>query len=376
MDKYTERRDRALESAGQKISLWAKMTDSYLKIGRDYIENCIGSMRTILAVAGPLHIQGQGEQIVCLRTTEQHLVAGINKGCKLIRELGGAVVTNFEQVGMTRAPAFRVDVEGADEQVLDFLNSQKEFIQAEISKDSRFTKLMRFDHKIEEENGKKYLFIKFFCDTGDAMGMNMTTRASSMIARMLEERFDVTLIAESSNWESDKKPSQTLIETGRGYRGAAQITIPNATLDRIGITKEALFEFYNVKLKIGSRLAGMFGSNLHIGNMVSAIYGATEQDAPHVVGASLGTTTVEDAGEAGVTLKVFLPAIECGTVGGGANLPYAKKNLRRMGLTPDPDNPGLSKEKFAKIILCTSLAGELAMIIAQTKGELASTHSK
>ncbi len=331
-------------------------------------ENCIGAVAVPVGLAGPITFNGN-IFFAPLATTEACLVASVNRGCKALGEI--RVKSDF--VGITRSPVFKVKDPKDAEFYLQKLTKLELRMQEIVSKTSRFTKIIKFEVEIVEE----YLYIKFYFETGDAMGMNMITIATNAIStELLEDELDAKLIAVSSNFCSDKKISLKNIEKGRGFRVYAEANISESVLNDILKTDSArMIEAYLAKIVIGSDLADSISHNSHIANVVSALFLATGQDAAHIPESSLGETKVEKI-EDGIKISVFLPTVICGTIGGGTRLPFQHEALILTGINLADPNVGNSKKSFAELVGAVALAGELSLLSSISENSLADAHKK
>ena len=124
---------------------------------------------------------------------------------------------------------------------------------------------------------------------------------------------------------------------------------------------------------LGSARAGSLGFNAHVANVVAAMYIACGQDAAHVVEGSSGITSAE-LQDGDVYVAVTLPALQVGTVGGGTGLDTQKECLSLLGVAGGGDPPGANAKKFAEIIACGVLAGELSLLGALGARHLARAH--
>jgi hydroxymethylglutaryl-CoA reductase (NADPH) len=104
-----------------------------------------------------------------------------------------------------------------------------------------------------------------------------------------------------------------------------------------------------------------------------AVYLATGQDVANIVEASQGVTFADMSGD-DLYFSVNLPNIIVGTVGNGKALPFAVKNLERMGC--DAADPRSAK-RLAALISSTVLCSELSLMAALgNQNELMKTHLK
>jgi hydroxymethylglutaryl-CoA reductase (NADPH) len=382
-------------------------SQQYNDIAQKNCENIIGAIEIPVGLAGPLLLDGQyakGEFCIPLATTEGCLVASINRGIKALRSnvtvdihchvshpntkpnaaksllpnnmINTSLIIHVERVGITRSPVFEASSVSEANDFAIWLQDPIRGVEMQeiISEQSRYLELMSFEVAVVD----KEIFILFRFDPKDAMGMNMVTSA---VAHLVKYYFaihfpNVVCLAVSSNWCSDKKPSRLSQDGGRGIRGEAKAFISHEVLETVLKTNaKALLKVYKSKLQTGSKLAGIYGQNSHIANIVAALFLATGQDPAHVVEGSLSTTQLE-IHEEGVEISLVMPSIVCGTIGGGTHLPTPKNGLAMLGLMPDVDNPGHSSLAFAEIIMATVLAGELSLLAALSAGHLARAHDQ
>jgi len=333
------------------------------------IENMIGATQIPLGFAGPVVINGdhaKGEFLVPLATTEGALIASIMRGMSVINDGGGARVKIFQD-GMTRAPVFRTD--GIDHcvKVIEWIEANKEHLSTVIGKTTRYGKLS----SIESYPAGRNLYIRFSYETGDAMGMNMTTIATEAVCKEIEKHTGAIMVSVSGNMCSDKKAAAINMIKGRGKSVIAEALIPKDIVEkRLRTSTEAIVETHIRKNLVGSSLSVTLGANAHAANMIAALYIATGQDPAQVVSGSMTTTTCENI-DGDLYIAVRMPSVEVGTIGGGTKLPSQSEALSMMGCLGE----GKAK-KLAEIVAVTVLAGELSTISAQAAGHLGKAHQE
>lgn len=353
------------------IDLSALETDSEVleKAKGRSIEQAVGVVSVPLGIAGPLIIKGsiaKGKYFVPLATTEGALVASINRGCKAI-SLSGGVVAHVDDVGITRAPVFRVSGIKQALKLLDWINRSRKKFNKIAEETSDHLELLDITAKLVG----KSLFVRFVFDSGEAMGMNMATIATDRIVKFMEKEKKVKCISLTGNFCVDKKPSGINFLYGRGKQVWAEVKIRSSILKKVLKTdNEKLVEVGQRKLMLGSAISGSLAFNAQYANVVAGIFLATGQDVAHVVEASLGITTVEKDGESAY-FSVFLPDLVLGTVGGGTHLPTQKAALGILGLGSGESGEA---KKFAEIVAGAVLAGEISLIASLAEGSLASAH--
>jgi len=374
-NKAAEERRKYLERVtGVKLENIGKtVIDLNTVVGRN-IENVIGAVQIPVGVAGPLLVRGDyanGYFYIPLATTEGALVASVNRGAKLVTESGGARAKVLKD-GMARAPLFRLP---SLVDAVEFVNWVLQNFD-EVKKVAESTTRHGRLKEIQPFIVGNYVWLRLVFSTGDAMGMNMVTIASDAVAKYLQEKFpNAQLIALSGNMCVDKKPNAVNFLLGRGKTVVAEAVIKREVLERLGVTPEAVHEVNVRKNLMGSALAHSYGFNAHFANIIAALFIATGQDVAQVVESSMGITTTEPR-EEGLYISVFLPSLEVGTVGGGTGLPTQREALALLGVAGPGDPPGTNALKFAEIVAAAVLAGELNLLVALARNELAAAHQR
>ena len=374
-NKAAEARRQYLEkTVGVRLENIGKtIIDLNTVVGRN-IENVIGAVQIPVGVAGPLLVRGDyanGYFYVPLATTEGALVASVNRGAKFVTESGGVRVKVLKD-GMARAPLFRLPSLVDAVEFVEWVTQHFDELKKAAESTTRHGRLKEVQPFIVGN----YVWLRLVFSTGDAMGMNMATIASEAVAKYVQQHFPkARLVALSGNMCVDKKANAVNFLLGRGKTVTAEAVVKREVLERLGITAEEVHEVNVRKNLIGSALAHSYGFNAHFANIVAAIFIATGQDVAQVVESSMGITSTEPRDE-GLYISVFLPSLEVGTVGGGTGLPTQREALALLGVAGSGNPPGTNALKFAEIIAAAVLAGELNLLIALARNELASAHQR
>lgn len=326
-------------------------------------ENLIGATAFPLGVAGPLLIDSN-DYFIPLATTEGALVASVSRGCKAINLFGGAV-TYFEEVGATRGPVFVTT--GLKESMFfkKWLEENFNLLKIEAENTSTHLKLKKLGTRIVGTD----VFVRFYFDTSDAMGMNMATIATTAISRLIEKKTKVRCLAISGNFCIDKKPSWLNFVSGRGKRVWAEVILKKEVVNEVlKTTPERFFDVWLSKCMLGSAMSGSLGFNAHFANIVAAFFAATGQDIAHVVEGSMGITTAKILKNNDLYVSVYLPAVMIGTVGGGTKLKIKQEALSIIGAE--------NSIELAKVLSGAVLAGEISLLASLAEGTLAKTHQK
>ena len=372
------RRQAVAELTGAHLEKVGEYTLDADRASRRHCENFIGATQVPLGVTGPLRVRGRwvdaNEVIyVPMATTEGALVASVNRGCRAIRDAGGAV-TRVEDVGITRAPAFRTEGIEETQRFLGWIRDHEEEIRQVCEATSGYLKLM----EIRPQTLGSSIYLRFRFETGDAMGMNMATIACDRAVRdLIEPATGIPCVALSGNYCVDKKPSAINFLEGRGKKIYAEVELSSEILaEALKTDAASLVEVQYRKNLMGSIAAGSMGYNAHFANVLAAVFLATGQDIAQVVEGAMGVTSVEHRGPDGVFASVYLPDVPLGVVGGGTALGTQKAALSMLGVSPRADQPGAGAERLAEILGATVLAGEISLLAAFTSGDLASAHER
>jgi len=335
---------------------------------RGNIENFIGTVQVPLGVAGPLRLNGehaQGDFYVPLATTEGTLVASYNRGMRVITECGGARTTVVRH-SMQRAPVF---VLGDALQARDFGEWLDRNIDAIRTAAEATTSIGKLTH-IEQYPIANMLYTRFCFTTGDAAGQNMTGKAAFAACEWIREQHpqhpEYHL---SGGLDTDKKHSAINTIQTRGKRVIAEFTLQREVArDMLRIDTEALFRYRQIAMA-GTQQAGAVYSGAHAANGIAALFIATGQDEANVAESHAGITYGQLLENGDYYWAVTLPALICGTYGGGTGLPAQRECLEMLGCY------GAGKaDKFAEIAAAVVLAGDISLTSAVLSGEWVSSH--
>ena len=374
----TVRRRAVVQMTGANLETVGRHGLDAARASQRHCENFIGAIQVPLGVTGPLKIRGRWVRedetlYVPMATTEGALVASVNRGCRAIRDAGGAV-TRVEDVGITRAPVFRTSGIEETQGFLDWVRENEDEIRRVCEATSGHLRLT--DIKAQTFGSSVYLRFRF--STGDAMGMNMATIACDRAVRdLIEPQTGIPCVALSGNYCVDKKPSAVNFLEGRGKKIYAEVNLDADILAQaLKTNASSLVEVQYRKNLMGSIAAGSMGYNAHFANVLAAVFTATGQDVAQVVEGAMGVTAIEPWGADGVFASVYLPDVPLGVVGGGTALGPQKEALSMLGVAPRPEDPGAGAKRFAEILGATVLAGELSLLSAFTSGDLAGAHER
>lgn len=341
--------------------------DSMTVMGQAAGRNCeqiVGVTSVPTGIVGPLRIDGKDIHIP-LATTEGALVASVQRGSKATLD---GITTQVDRVGTTRSLVFSVEGIEKGQVLVGWVNQHQTDLKKVAEASSTHLRLL----KIESQWLGKQVYIKFWFDTGEAMGMNMVTIACQKIADLIGQETGAKTVSLSSNGCVDKKPAFENFR-GRGHIVRAEAVIRNQVCEEVlHVSPRDICEVVEHKQWLGSMLSGSMGFNAHYANMVAALYLATGQDMAHVVEGSLGITTAHEENN-DLYFSVYLPAVMVGSVGGGTHLPSQQTTLSVMGL--GTGQPG-ERDRLAAFVGATVLCGELSLTAALASGSLADAHRR
>lgn len=272
------------KSIGEKGATLDKCKLPYLYYDFDRVlgaccENVVGYLPLPLGIAGPLVIDGE-KFYIPMATTEGVLVASTSRGCKAINSGGGATTVLLDD-GMTRGPCVTFPTlkeAGAAKNWLDSEDGQQTMKEA-FDSTSRFARLK----SIKTALAGTYLYIRFKCTTGDAMGMNMISKGVEHALHVMTTECgfeNMQIVSVSGNYCTDKKPAAINWIEGRGKSVVAEAIIPGDVVKNVlKCDVDGLVELNISKNLVGSAMAGSVGGfNAHAANIVTAIFLATGQD--------------------------------------------------------------------------------------------------
>lgn len=363
-----EMRSRFLENqVGVQLNKLSDYTvDPQLTKGN--IENIIGFTQVPTGVIGPLKINGAyaaGDFYVPLSTTEGALVSSFNRGARVVSLSGGANVAIVRDQ-IQRAPFFELENLFKASEFVIWIEEHFSDLQRVAASTTNNGRLLSFDPFIQG----KIVFLRFNFSTGDAMGMNMITKASQEVCEYIASHFPVIRYSLESNMAVDKKPAFINSIMGRGKTVTAEVILKEQLISRYLHTTARDIENAYHKQILGGLLAGAIGANGHCANGIAALFLACGQDLANISESCVGYSYVE-ALNGDLYVSVNFPSLVVGTVGGGVSLPTQRECLELLGCF----GSGKSR-KFAEIVTATALAGEISLAASIVAGDFASAHEK
>ena len=327
------------------------------------IENHVGFLPLPMSIAAPLVIHGdyaRGEFIVPLCTVETALTLSMNRGLLAMSMAGGCRTIHLKQE-LNCSPAFCLPTITEIGSFLDWINDHADSILVTAESTTRHGRLLRVDPTPIQQ----WVVLDFVYDTGNAAGQNLVTVATEAACRYIQQETGFHYYLESS-FSSDKKPSHRNLLNGRGHSVTVEFSLPGQILNSLGVRQETILDFQQLAMT-SSQAIGMPGNHLHLASALSALYLATGQDAACVAENAVSYSHALPDGGDGLLLRMTLPSLTVGTVGGGTQLPAQRRNLELLGCGTGSHDA----RKLAEIIAAAAAALELSSLVAVVSGKLA-----
>ena len=226
----------------------------------------------------------------------------------------------------------------------------------------------------------QHLNLTFDYETGEATGQNMVSICTNTVClwiaqQIMDELPDVKLewFIEENVLSGEKRNSSLNAIFGRGVSVIAEASIPERVLQSVlKVNSAAAYEMFDPYRERCLRSGSGSTQIGNVANVIAATYAALGQDLGSVGESSQSFLNVKvrtDA-EGGIDVKLNMPCITVGTIGGGTGLPTQQQCLKLMGCTGPKSN-----FKLAEIIASVCLAGDLSLMAAIGSGQHASAHA-
>jgi hydroxymethylglutaryl-CoA reductase (NADPH) len=335
------------------------------------IENFIGFAQVPIGLAGPLLLhgsRGKSKHWIPMATTEGALVASYNRGIKACSAAGGiSAMTIANQV--QRSPYFEFETLHEAMAFGKWIKSLQPIITAEVSKASRFAKLLNIE--INQEGNA--LHITFSYETGAAAGQNMVTLVTDQILRQILEQapHQPKVYYIEGNMSGDKKANVKSLSKIRGRKVVAEVIVPQQIIkDVLKSSAENIAKYWQTGT-LGGVQMGTLGNLGHATNALTAIFIACGQDVACIAEAAVGTSRAEVNENGDLYAALTLPGLIVGVIGGGTGLPTQKEALELMNCSTPKD-----VNTFAEICCAVALAGELSIAAAVSEQHFTSAHKR
>lgn len=333
------------------------------------IENCIGTVKVPVGIAGPIRVRGtyaKGDFFLPMATTEAALVASYHRGSVLISKAGGCSAMLMSE-GVTRSPGFAFKTIANLAIFSHWVLLNKECLSDVAKQTSNYCRLI--DIRIAAEGNHLYLLCDF--TTGDAAGQNMVTIATQAICEYIINNTPVQpeYWFVEANCSGDKKSTAQSYTNVRGKKVSVEVNIPEKLVKRfLHTTPQRMVDCWRMSA-LGGVMSGTMGVQGHYANSLAAMFIACGQDAACVAEAAVGITRFEIRDDGALYCAVTLPNLIVGTVGGGTKLPSQKACLEIMNLPKEN-----RARSFAEICAAAALAGEISIIGSLAAGDFTSAH--
>ncbi|WP_246794811.1 hydroxymethylglutaryl-CoA reductase [Burkholderia perseverans] len=346
---------------------------------RGTCENFTGFVGIPLGIAGPLRINGsraRGDFVVPLATTEGALVASFSRGMNLITESGGCTTTLLDNAQPAEArPVYRflgdaltkvsaIVLRSADQAgAFDaWLREHAAEVVAAANATSSHARLLELTPLLQGD----LVGLAFTYETGNAMGLNMATKANEAACRYIAEHCAALVEGYLNTLGGDKR---FVADQAKGRYVSASVRIPATLIEaRLRTTPARMRRFLQACNTLLAQ-RGATAPNIHVANALSALFIACGQDPAFVTVSFKNACTSFDVHENGDLLAaVTLPNLIVGVVGGGTRLPAQRECLRMLGCDDDA-------RKLAEIAAAVALAGEVSVAGAVSAGEFTRAHT-
>ncbi len=338
------------------------------ELTRGNIESIIGFSQVPVGIIGPLKVNGQhasGDFYIPMSTTEGALISSYNRGARAVSLSGGANVL-VSKDNIQRAPYFVLEDVFQAGEFIEWLAVNYDHLKKVAESTTTHGQLLGYNPYIQG----RIVYVRFSFHSGDAMGMNMITRATQEICRYISQHFPLQGFAIESNMAVDKKPAHINTILGRGKTVTAEVLFKKRVISRFLRTTAQKINLAYHRQVTGAQIAGTFGSNGHVANGIAALFLACGQDMANVSESCNGYIYTEDVdGDLYVSLQI--PSMVIGTVGGGVSLPTQRECLEIIGCH------GEGKVlRFAEIVAATLIAGEISLAASIVAGDFVTAHEK
>jgi hydroxymethylglutaryl-CoA reductase (NADPH) len=342
-------------------------------------ENVVGFVGVPLGLAGPLKIQGvhaRGDFIVPLATTEGALVASFSRGMTLISNSGGCTTTLLENAlpspdrpayrflgdALTKVSAIVLHSADCAHEFDAWLRTRMNEIVAAANATSQHARLLEVSPLFQGD----LVGLAFTYETGNAMGLNMATKANEAACRYIASECPKLVDYYFNTLGGDKR---YVADQAKGRYVSASVRIPHALVEQRLRTTPARMQRFLQACNTLLAQRGSTAPNIHVANALTALFIACGQDPAFVTVSFKNACTSFDVLENGDLLaSVTLPNLIVGVIGGGTRLPVQRECLQMLGCEDDA-------RKFAEIAAAVALAGEISVAGAVSAGEFTRAHT-
>jgi hydroxymethylglutaryl-CoA reductase (NADPH) len=370
--------DLAPESVATRRALWEAAADEAAPhvFGapvapadvRGNVENFVGFAQVPVGMAGPLLVDtgaGRREVYVPMATNEGALVASHARGARLLRAAGGARARVIAE-GLTQNPVLvYVDAAAAQAAAGTARASFEELVEI-AARHTRHGQLVDMRTHVL---GRR-LVVSFVFTTGDAIGINMASRAADDCSAELARRTDAEARYVHGQDVEKRANARALLE-GRGRSVVCDARVPRAALAEIARTTPEAMVACLRSYAVGYAHLGTQNWLVQAANGLAAVMLACGQDVAYLTECATGLLDFDVDAAGDLYASVTLPSLLVGTVGGGSQKGTARECLALLGC----QGPG-SARTFAEILAAVVLAGDLSLMAAFTTHEFVAAHEQ
>lgn len=369
---YKKLRSQGLEVLGLITS------DDFFPVYNRCCENVLGYKKVPLGISNRPIIINSSTFWIPLCTTEGALVASMCRGIKLINASGG-VKGVVENLGITRSFTLSTKSFYCAFKLYKWISERENCLKKVGNGTSRFLRIRTITSKylVGEE-----VFVKVYAYTGDAMGMNMVTKACNTIAMYICSHFEGSrLVSLSSNICTDKKWSIENFSSGRGRKVCLNVVVTEKMCREIlKVSTEDILDVYHSKIVVGSSLV-LGGYNCQAANYVAAAFLAFGQDLGHVIESSNCILSMKRLTSQELSISIYMPSLVIGVIGGGTHLEPSRSLLNQFNqgdseffITDRNLDTSFASNYLALTVASAVLAGEMSGIGALANNTLLEAH--
>jgi hydroxymethylglutaryl-CoA reductase (NADPH) len=214
------------------------------------------------------------------------------------------------------------------------------------------------------------LILRMTFATGDAIGINMASRAADLCSAEIARRSGA-LERYVHGQDVEKRANARALVEGRGRSVVAEAVIPRALLEtRLRVVPEDLVAITRT-YQVGYAQMGTQNWLIQAANGLAAVMLACGQDVAYLTECATGFLDLECTREGELYAAVTLPSLLVGTVGGGSGQGTARECLAILGC----EGAGRAR-RFAEILGATVLAGDLSLLAAFCTHEFVPAHER
>ncbi|MPW18727.1 Hydroxymethylglutaryl-CoA reductase [Paraburkholderia piptadeniae] len=342
-------------------------------------ENVVGFVGVPVGVAGPVRINGvraRGDFVVPLATTEGTLVASFSRGMRIITASGGCSVTAPENSSalagrgtyaffgdaLIKVSAVVLRHASLATQFDAWLRSNAAAVADAANDTSRYARVKEISPLYQGD----LVGLSFVYETGQAMGLNMATKANEAACRYILANAGDLISDYYNTLGGDKR---FVPDEAKGRYVSASVLIPREALREIMRTTAARMNRFLGACNTLLAQRGATAPNIHVSNALTALFIACGQDPAFVtVSFKNATTSFEPRDNGDLLASVTLPNMIVGTVGGGTRLPVQRECLAMINCEEDA-------RKLSEIAAAVALAGEISVAGAITANEFTRAHT-